>query len=191
MGRTKMAAFAMVLALAIALAAVGAEAASSYKEGETVKMYANKVGPFNNPSETYQYYTLPFCQASKKKYKLEGLGEVLGGDRLVNTPFDLGFKVDKPDEKICTKQLTRKDQVNLKNAIENDFYFQMIFDQLPLWGLVGKVRPCSRRHPSKLRSFEPDLGFRPHESLLDSPSLCPLRRGEALAARRRRTHDPV
>lgn len=35
-------------------------------------------------SETYQYYTEPFCAPPLgKEYKAEGLGEVLEGDRLV------------------------------------------------------------------------------------------------------------
>ncbi|CAL9089536.1 unnamed protein product, partial [Musa acuminata var. zebrina] len=32
-----------------------------YKEGDRVPFYANKVGPFHNPSETYRFYDLPFC----------------------------------------------------------------------------------------------------------------------------------
>jgi len=53
-------------ALAVALLAcmVGAGADGSdhrYKEGDRVPLYANKVGPFHNPSETYRYYDLPFC----------------------------------------------------------------------------------------------------------------------------------
>uniref|UniRef100_A0A7N0U0H7 Transmembrane 9 superfamily member n=1 Tax=Kalanchoe fedtschenkoi TaxID=63787 RepID=A0A7N0U0H7_KALFE len=32
-----------------------------YKAGDFVPLYANKVGPFHNPSETYRYFDLPFC----------------------------------------------------------------------------------------------------------------------------------
>lgn len=39
--------------------------------------YANKVGPFSNPSETYQYYDLPFCRPEGGlEHKPETLGEV-------------------------------------------------------------------------------------------------------------------
>ena len=38
-------------------------------------------------SETYQFYTEPFCAPpAGKEYKAEGLGEVLEGDRLVRPP---------------------------------------------------------------------------------------------------------
>lgn len=59
---------------------------------------------------------------------------------MVNTPFELNFRVDRDDEKLCVMQLTGKDQAKFKHAIENDYYFQMYFDQLPLWGFIGKVR---------------------------------------------------
>jgi hypothetical protein len=42
---------------------VGCAAADShrYRPGDAVPLYANKVGPFHNPSETYRYFDLPFC----------------------------------------------------------------------------------------------------------------------------------
>ena len=79
----------------------------------------------------------------KKKEKLLYLGEVLEGDRLVNTPFKIGFKEDKPDEKLCAKEISAKQHKLLKHAIENDYYFQMFFDHLPLWGFIGKVSQAS------------------------------------------------
>merc|ERR1719506_2837052 len=33
-----------------------------YEDHEDVHIVVNKVGPFNNPTETYRYYSLPFCQ---------------------------------------------------------------------------------------------------------------------------------
>lgn len=39
----------------------------------------NKVGPYNNPQETYNYYYLPFCKPNKPgkpAHKWGGLGEV-------------------------------------------------------------------------------------------------------------------
>ncbi len=39
----------------------------------------------------YEYYTLPFCkpQQGELTYKSENLGEVLRGDRIVDTPFQV------------------------------------------------------------------------------------------------------
>lgn len=75
----------LALALALALVAclgVAPAQGKAYKRGDAITLYANKVGPFQNPTETYQFYNLPFCQpAGGKEYKLEDLGEVRGSQR--------------------------------------------------------------------------------------------------------------
>ena len=64
-------------------AAVSANAGKHYKPHEPVVVIANKVGPFNNPSETYQYFSLPFCRSAGKQKKHHDFGESLMGDRKV------------------------------------------------------------------------------------------------------------
>lgn len=57
-----------------------------FQKHERVPVIVNKVGPFNNPSETYQYYSLPFCKegtGGKSKKQRHDLGELLVGDRKV------------------------------------------------------------------------------------------------------------
>ncbi len=76
-------------------------------------------------SETYQYYNLPFCTPKDKEYKPEGLGEVLEGDRLVNTPYDIKFRVDKENELLCSRDLTAKDLQKFRKAVKKDYYFQV------------------------------------------------------------------
>lgn len=40
----------------------------------------------------YEYYTVPFCKPEGEiQYKSENLGEVMRGDRIVNTPIHVGF----------------------------------------------------------------------------------------------------
>ncbi|XP_073111595.1 transmembrane 9 superfamily member 2 isoform X2 [Elaeis guineensis] len=110
-----------------------------YKEGDRVPLYANKVGPFHNPSETYRYYDLPFCSPDHVIEKKEALGEVLNGDRLVDAPYELNFREDRESTTICEKSLSEKDIAKLRNAVAKDYYFQMYYDDLPFWGFIGKV----------------------------------------------------
>ena len=35
-----------------------------YTPGEKVNLWVNKVGPYHNPQETYEYFSLPYCQVS-------------------------------------------------------------------------------------------------------------------------------
>eukprot|EP00884_Botryococcus_braunii_P021685 jgi/Botrbrau1/81/Bobra.0022s0071.1 len=121
----------------------------AYKDGENIKLYANKVGPFSNPSETYQYYDMPFCRPPEGlKHKPETLGEVVDGNRLIATPYDLSFKVDKEHAVLCTKTLEAKEIQQFRKAVREDYYFQMYYDDLPIWGFIGKVEkaPGSEEH---------------------------------------------
>ncbi|KAK9120470.1 hypothetical protein Syun_018087 [Stephania yunnanensis] len=93
-----------------------------YTEKEHIPLYANKIGPYNNPRE-----------------KREDFGEVLNGDRLVDSQYELSFRVDKPNEKLCKKKLTREEVARLREAALKEYYFQMYYDDLPLWAFIGKV----------------------------------------------------
>jgi Endomembrane protein 70 len=76
-------------------------------------------------SETYQYYTLPFCEPPEKKFRSEGLGEVLAGDRTVNSLYKFHFAQDAVNSTICTKKLNAKDVEKFRRAVADDFYFQV------------------------------------------------------------------
>lgn len=71
--------------------------------------------------------------------KQETLGEVLNGDRLMSSLYDLKFKEDKTNAVLCHKRLTSSEVARFRETIAQDFYFQMYYDDLPLWGFVGKV----------------------------------------------------
>jgi transmembrane 9 superfamily protein 1 len=91
-------------------------------------------------SETYQYYDMPFCSPTDVKHKSEDLGEVLEGDRMVTTLYNVTFKTNKTSERLCSFKLNPKDISKFKTAVEQDYYFQMFFDDLPLWGFIGKIQ---------------------------------------------------
>ncbi|XP_014519708.1 transmembrane 9 superfamily member 5 [Vigna radiata var. radiata] len=110
-----------------------------YNVGELVPFFINKVGPFNNPSETYEYYDLPFCAPVPIVKKRESLGEVLNGDRLSNALYEFKFREDKIDETLCPKKLTVDEIGFFKRAIDREFYFQFYLDDLPFWGFIGKL----------------------------------------------------
>ncbi|KAK9278312.1 hypothetical protein L1049_027877 [Liquidambar formosana] len=124
-----------------------------YKSGDQVPLYANKVGPFHNPSETYRYFDLPFCLPDHLKEKKEALGEVLNGDRLVSAPYKLGFLKDKDSEVVCNKKLSKEEVAKFRAAVNKDYYFQMYYDDLPIWGFIGKVDKEGKADPSEYKYF--------------------------------------
>ncbi|KAE8021920.1 hypothetical protein FH972_007767 [Carpinus fangiana] len=124
-----------------------------YKGGEDVPLYANKVGPFHNPSETYRYFDLPFCYPAHLQEKTEALGEVLNGDRLVVAPYKLEFQRDKESENVCKKKLTQEEVSQFRTAVLKDYYFQMYYDDLPIWGFLGKVDKEGKYDPSEYKYY--------------------------------------
>ncbi|KAL6187385.1 hypothetical protein ACLB2K_038784 [Fragaria x ananassa] len=124
-----------------------------YNENDVVPLYANKVGPFHNPSETYRYFDLPFCSPGDVKEKKEALGEVLNGDRLVSAPYKLEFRKEKDTEVACRRKLTKEEVAQFRKAVKKDYYFQMYYDDLPIWGFLGKVDKEGKTDPSEYKYF--------------------------------------
>lgn len=86
MGRTRGPAGVALLACLCLLFAARADAHKQhkYEEGAHVPLYSAKIGPFANPSVTYEFYTLPFCKPENGvKYKRLGLGEAVDANRCV------------------------------------------------------------------------------------------------------------
>lgn len=117
---------------------VGLALGPHYAAHEPIQVIANKVGPFNNPSETYEYYSLPFCSRSKKKRR-EDFGERLVGDRKVVSPYEVTFLDNVPWRLLCEQSFSRHELRTFTHAIENDYYFEMFVEDLPMWGYVGEV----------------------------------------------------
>jgi len=102
-------------------------------------LWANKVGPYRNPQETYEYYTLPFCPPDKIVDRSESLGEALSGYELVQSNIILKFKKNMNNELICelSKGLDEEDLEKFEHAVANLYWFEFFLDELPIWGLVG------------------------------------------------------
>ncbi|KAI4299650.1 hypothetical protein L6164_033086 [Bauhinia variegata] len=128
----------MILFLYYVIDVISHASGNRYKEGDPIPLYANKVAPFHNPSETYPYFDLPFCSPAHVEEKKEALGVVLNGDLLVVAPLKLDFLVDREPESICRKRLTKEEVARFRKAVLKDYFFTMYYDELPIWGFLGK-----------------------------------------------------
>ncbi|XP_010271660.1 PREDICTED: transmembrane 9 superfamily member 5-like [Nelumbo nucifera] len=104
-----------------------------YNVGDDIPLFVNKVGSMYNPSETYPYYDFPFCRPDPVIEKKRTLMEVLNGDILTNSLYVLKFRENKKFERLCEKKLTKDEVAKFRDAVSNDFYLQMYYDDLPLW----------------------------------------------------------
>jgi hypothetical protein len=87
-----------IIAFSVLYAVVVADVGTihHFQDGGRIDLWANTVGPFSNPSETYQYYTLPMCPPSFKAKRSQRIGHALSGDHAVLTDYVIPFKGTQP-----------------------------------------------------------------------------------------------
>jgi len=122
------------------------------------------LSPFNNPMETYRYYSLPFCKTHSSadvekqvaedesvavnyrmmQEKREGavrhkqrLGESIVGDRRESSPYEVSFGDSVDWRLLCKEELDTDDLTLFKEAIHNNYFFEMFVEDLPMWGYIG------------------------------------------------------
>ncbi|KAG7336682.1 endomembrane protein 70-domain containing protein [Nitzschia inconspicua] len=142
------------------------KAGMTYHPHDAVSIVVNKVGPFNNPTETYRYYSLPFChEHSTEEEEMEALqeenvdlpdnipsekrlgaqkhrqrlGESIVGDRRETSPYEISFGDSVEWRLLCKKLLRPQDIEKFKEAIHNNYFFEMFVEDLPMWGYIGDI----------------------------------------------------
>jgi len=111
--------------------------ATVYQPGDSVEVFVNKVGPYFNPHETYHYYKLPVCRPKEIQHRPLTLGEVLDGDRMAYSLYNIKFLQNEDAKPLCTNPLTVDDVETLKAAIRELYYFEFSIDDLPVRGFIG------------------------------------------------------
>ncbi|KAF6017703.1 TM9SF1 [Bugula neritina] len=112
---------------------------AKFKENDKVEVYVNKVGPYFNVHETYHYYEIPVCSPEKIEHKALTLGEVLDGDRMAKSLYNVEFKKNVEDVKLCDKTYSAEQLGQIRDAIEDLYYFEFVIDELPVRGFIGHL----------------------------------------------------
>ncbi|KAI4983929.1 transmembrane 9 superfamily member 1-like [Hordeum vulgare subsp. vulgare] len=131
---------ALAVAFLLPLLASASDTGYKYQVEDPVTLWVNKVGPYNNPQETYNYHSLPFCHRSDNTvHKWGVLGEVLGGNELIDSQIKINFRKSVDKSTICSMELDPDKAKQLSDAIKNSYWFEFFIDDLPLWGFVGEA----------------------------------------------------
>ena len=79
-----------------------------------------------------EYYKLPYCQPDHIVSSAENLGEVLRGDRIFNSLYQLQMRLDERCKVVCRVVALTPPQVKqIHEAIEYEYRVNMILDNLP------------------------------------------------------------
>merc|ERR1711871_1754585 len=141
MGRTMRVVLLLASTLVLGLSRLGVvadESAHTYHSGEAVKLWANKVGPYHNPQETYLYHSLPYCRPYVHERKSRSLGDALEGNTLINTGIKINFRNNTELTHMCTVKLNSETAASFQFAISHHYWYQMYIDELPVWAMVGE-----------------------------------------------------
>eukprot|EP00440_Ansanella_granifera_P003608 gb/GFBE01003912.1/.p1 GENE.gb/GFBE01003912.1/~~gb/GFBE01003912.1/.p1 ORF type:complete len:625 (+),score=126.51 gb/GFBE01003912.1/:1-1875(+) len=115
----------------------------TYKLGEDVVVWTDKVGPYNNPQETYEYSSLGLCELEGEDIAVEqgelSIGETLEGHAFFSSPrLDIHFGQNKDATKLCNMELTAEKAAALSTMINDNYWYQLYIDDLPIWAFVGE-----------------------------------------------------
>merc|ERR1719263_2486097 len=87
-----------------------------YKEGVPVELKVNKLTSVKTQLP-YNYYTLPYCRPSQITESVENLGEILTGDLIENSPFEIRMLEQSECKVLCKVSLTKAQKDRFKSMI--------------------------------------------------------------------------
>jgi len=104
-----------------------------FSKGQNIPVKAIKMTS-SHTQLPFEYYSLPFCQPKEGvEYKTENLGEILRGDRISSTSYDVQMDTDLDCRLVCEKPAVF--DVDKSNAahyrIDQEYFIHLIVDNLP------------------------------------------------------------
>ncbi|KAG0042363.1 hypothetical protein BGZ83_000553, partial [Gryganskiella cystojenkinii] len=101
-------------------------------DNDPVPLFVNKISSKKSPLP-YAYADLPFvCEKPKDaKRAWLNLGEVLRGDRISTSDYELAVGRDIACKSLCTKTVSHEDAAMARDFIANDYNVEWIVDNLP------------------------------------------------------------
>eukprot|EP00920_Eleutheroschizon_duboscqi_P031725 GHVT01076419.1.p1 GENE.GHVT01076419.1~~GHVT01076419.1.p1 ORF type:complete len:618 (-),score=43.81 GHVT01076419.1:1966-3819(-) len=90
--------------------------------------------------------SVPYCRPKELKSEESNLGQILLGDPIQNSPYELSFNQPRTCVQVCDKTLTAEDKKKFVNLIHDAYQNHWLVDQL--FGLVQMVRADGTRSHS-------------------------------------------
>eukprot|EP00239_Pterosperma_sp_CCMP1384_P006602 CAMPEP_0197846788 /NCGR_PEP_ID=MMETSP1438-20131217/4352_1 /TAXON_ID=1461541 /ORGANISM="Pterosperma sp., Strain CCMP1384" /LENGTH=640 /DNA_ID=CAMNT_0043458551 /DNA_START=225 /DNA_END=2147 /DNA_ORIENTATION=+ len=107
-------------------------APQDYARDDIVNLKVNKLSS-TKTQLPYEYYSLPYCRPKTIINSAENLGEVLRGDRIENSLYQLEVRLDEQCKVVCKIDgLSASQAKDFKGKIDDDYRVNMILDNLPV-----------------------------------------------------------
>lgn len=114
----------------------------AYKRSERVPLYVNKIES-THTQLSFNYYSLPFCAPDKIEEESENLGEVLAGDRLSSSLYELYARQNEFCKVLCRVEYTAAQGAEFADKIKDEYTVDWMLDNLP-----AAVRLYSEENPA-------------------------------------------
>merc|ERR1719424_2373536 len=101
-----------------------------YREGSSVDLKVNKLTSVKTQLP-YQYYTLPYCRPEQITDSVENLGEILTGDLIENSPYEIKMLVNTECKVLCKQALDQEKKDKFRSMIDDEYLVNWIVDNLP------------------------------------------------------------
>eukprot|EP00494_Astrolonche_serrata_P028892 UN29159 len=130
-----------------------------YIEGEKVDLKVNKLESVDTQLP-YAYYDLPFCKPEQIILAAENLGEVLTGEVIENSVFDIKMLKTEACKVQCRQLYTHDEVKNFQHKIEQEYRVNFIVDNLPAATKYRSITPDENGHEIYVYEKGYALGFK-------------------------------
>ncbi|CEO96034.1 Transmembrane 9 superfamily member [Plasmodiophora brassicae] len=102
-----------------------------FEKGEPIDLKVKELNSVQTQLP-YDYYDLPFCRPPEIKHFAENLGEVLSGDSIENSPYEIKMGMPETCKVLCGTPLSRTNAAEaFISKIQEDYRVNWIIDNLP------------------------------------------------------------
>mmetsp|Transcript_10284 Transcript_10284/g.18124 ORF Transcript_10284/g.18124 Transcript_10284/m.18124 type:complete len:634 (+) Transcript_10284:179-2080(+) len=102
-----------------------------FEVGEKVDVEVNKLTSIKTQLP-FEYYSLPVCKPVEIKDAPENLGEVLAGDTIESSSYELRMGVKEECKELCTLTYSPEQIAIFQEKIKDEYRVHWIIDNLPL-----------------------------------------------------------
>jgi len=101
-----------------------------YHEGSRVDLKVNKLTSVKTQLP-YRYYVLPYCQPEAIHVSAENLGEILLGDSIENSLYDIRMNHNSSCSYLCERKLGKDEKEEFRKMIDHEYQVNWLVDNLP------------------------------------------------------------